>query len=116
MVVSTVLEVFMTLVMVVSPIRKTNIAKIVSAATHHMVAAVNFLDENLATGTSLVIAENVLKVSVAGAGVLGELTILAEAHLAPRALEPREGGVKYTFAVLAGTETQIRVFDGEQPP
>ena len=49
----------------ITPSTLTNIAELIAAFTHHMIAAISFLNKNMAVGTPLPILETLFKISVA---------------------------------------------------
>jgi hypothetical protein len=99
----------------VVPVGQTNVAEFVVAATDHVVAPFTALDEEVAFWTALPVPEVLLEIGFAGALVLGQLALAAEADPALGALEDAAGGVHDALAVGGGAQSEVGVADGLLP-
>jgi hypothetical protein len=102
-------------VVTVVPVGQTNVAEFVVAATDHVVAPFTALDEEVAFWTALPVPEVLLEIGFAGALVLGQLALAAEADPALGALEDAAGGVHDALAVGGGAQSEVGVADGLLP-
>lgn len=89
----------LTFVMLIRPIRQTNIAKIMTAATCHVIATLNAFDECLAFGATFPVFEFVLKIYIAWTLMPRKFALSAKYYSAFMTVHSAFGKVDNSFAI-----------------